>query len=281
MLLRYRMNSSCTLQNMKDDINNIITGNISSVNDLSSGADKVNSAMYGTYPAAIYTRVNGSTYTYSKVHNDSTTSKTHYFRLNYSATGLGNIALAQSYTSGTDTLVNSAVSSNLGIVPTTFSTASQNGLDIVVSNKAIAFFGLGVVFSVNDMGHNSTTRAFNNSMLMMMNDFTVGNIPQWGPNGVTTNATAGSTVPYTYLYSTSGYGSLSSSITGALVTRLSGGNGTTIISENPLFFMAQGANNLIYGCYRLPYATFSGVQIYRDASNAYRVTANDISLLVD
>lgn len=264
---------------MKDDIHNIITGNISTVNDLSAGADKVNSAMYGSYPAAIYTRVNGTTYTYSKVHNDATTSKTHYFRLNYSATQLGNISLAQSYTSGTDTLVNSSVSPTLNIGPTPYSSFLQNGLDIVVSNKLIAFFGLGVLLSINDMGHNSTTRTYTNSMLMMTNDWT--NLPQWGTLGTTTSVSTGGVVPYTYLYSTSSYGSLTSSIAAPLVYRLPAGNGATLISENPLFFTAQGANNLIYGAYRLPPVTFNGTQIYKDSSNAYRLTSNDISLLVD
>ena len=281
MLLRYRMNSSCTLQNMKDDINNIITGNISSVNDLSSGADKVNSAMYGTYPAAIYTRVNASTYTYSKVHNDSNTGKTHYFRLNYGSDTLANVALAQSYTSGTDTLVNSYTGPTLNLVPLRYDAGIGNGIDIVVNNKLIAFFGQGALASVIDIGHNSTTRTNANSMLMMFQNFGIANIPNWSPNGATVNSTTGGVVPYTYLYSTNGYGSLSASIDAALVTRISGGNGTTIISENPLFFMAQGATNLMYGCFRLPYATFSGIQIYRDSGNAYRLTANDISLLVD
>jgi len=279
MLLRYRMNSSCTLQNMKDDINNIITGNISSVNDLSSGADKVNSAMYGTYPAAIYTRVNGSTYTYSKAHNDSTTSKTHYFRLNYDSATLANVALAQSYTSGTDTLVNSGVSATLGLRPVGYNSFYQNGIDIIVSNKMIALFGFGVLFSIGDLGHNSISRTNANSMLMSINDF--NSIPNWGPQGVTVNVSSTSVIPYTYLYSTSGYGSLSSTVNAALATRIASGNGTTVITENPLFLTGQGPTHLMYGCFRLPVNTFSGTQIYRDANNAYRLANNDISLLTD
>lgn len=280
MLVRYRMNSSCTLANMQTDINNIILGNITSVGQLSAGADQTNSAIYGSYPSGTpYTRVNGTTYTYSKVHNDATTSKTHYFRLNFDATRLTNINLAQSYTSGTDTLVNSSTSPTMNIGPSTFNVAAQNGLDIVVSNKMVAFFGFGVLMSIIDIGHNSTTRANANSMLMMISDFT--NTPNWGPNGITLNASTGAIVPYTYLYGTNAYGTLTSSIDGALVPRINGGNGVTVISENPLFFTAQGATNLMYGCYRLPYLTFNGTQIYKDATNAYRLTSNDISLLVD
>jgi hypothetical protein len=274
------MNSSCTLANMQTDINNIILGNITNVSQLSAGADKPNSQIYGTYPTGTpYARVNGTTFTYSKIHNDSTTSKTHYFRLNFDATKLTTINLAQSYTSGTDTLVNSATSPVLNIGTSTFNVAAQNGLDIVVNNKLIAFFGFGVLISIVDIGHNSTTRANANSMLMLLSDFT--NIPNWGPNGITVNASTGTTVPYTYLYSTGAYGTLTSTIEGALVPRINGGNGITIISENPLFFTGQGATNLMYGCYRLPYLTFNGTQIYKDALDNYRLTSNDISLLVD
>lgn len=280
MLVRYRMNSTCTLANMQTDINNIILGNVTNVSQLSSGADQTNSVIYGSYPTGTpYARVNGTTFTYSKAHNDATTSKTHYFRLNFDATKLTTINLAQSYTAGTDTLVNSSTSPSLNIAPATFNVAAQNGLDIIVSNKLIAFFGFGVLMSIIDIGHNSTTRANANSMLMMISDFT--NIPNWGPNGITLNASTGAIVPYTYLYATNAYGTLTSSIGGALVPRISGGNGITVVSENPLFFTAQGANNLMYGCYRLPYLTFNGTQIYKDATNAYRLTSNDISLLVD
>lgn len=280
MLVRYRMNSSCTLANMQTDINNIILGNVTSVGQLSAGADQANCAIYGTYPTGTpYARVNGTTYTYSKAHNDATTSKTHYFRLNFDSVQLTTVNLAQSYTSGTDTLVNTAVSPAVNIRPSGFNTAAQNGLDIVVSNKLIAFFGFGVLLAITDLGHNSTTRANANSMLMSLNDFT--NIPDWGTNGITVNASTGSVVPYTYLYSTAGYGSMTSTLEGALVPRINGGNGVTVISENPLFLAAQGATNLMYGCYRLPYLTFNGTQIYSDSLNAYRLTSNDISLLVD
>jgi hypothetical protein len=264
---------------MKDDINNIILGNIATVNDLSNGADKVNSVMYGTYPAAIYARVNGSTYTYSKVHNDATTSKTHYFRLNYNSDTLNTVSLAASYTSGTDTLVNSGVSATLGLRPVGYSSFYQNGIDIIVSNKMLALFGFGVLFSVGDLGHNSISRTNANSMLMSINDF--NSIPNWGPQGVTVNVSNTGLIPYTYLYSTNGYGSLTSTVEASLAYRVASGNGTTVITENPLFLTGLGPVHLMYGCFRLPTNTFSGTQIYRDASNAYRLANNDISLLVD
>ncbi len=113
MLVRYRMNSTCTAANMRADIDAIITGTATTVNDLSSGCDKANSVFYGTYPSAKYARVGqtsaGSgtgTDTYSKIHNDYSDT-THYFRLTYDGSKLANFTIARSYTAGTDTLVNS------------------------------------------------------------------------------------------------------------------------------------------------------------------------------
>lgn len=61
MLVRYRMNSSCTLANFQSDINAIILGTAASVNDLSSGCDKSNSSMLGAYPTGTYAKVNNPT----------------------------------------------------------------------------------------------------------------------------------------------------------------------------------------------------------------------------
>ena len=107
MIIRYRMNSTCTLANLKTDLHNIISGNITTTADFSSGCDKTNSVIYGTYPTGIYSVQNAGTYTYSKIHNDYGAGTTHYFRLSFDSTKLTGITLAQSYTSGTDTLINS------------------------------------------------------------------------------------------------------------------------------------------------------------------------------
>jgi len=107
MIVKYRMNSTCTLANMKADINKIILGTATSPADFSSGCDTANTVFYGTYPSSIYAVVNAGSSTYSKKHNDYGASYTHYFRLTYDSTKLQTIALANGYTSGTDTLVNS------------------------------------------------------------------------------------------------------------------------------------------------------------------------------
>lgn len=278
MLVRYRLNSTCTLQNFKDDINNIILGNVSTVANLSSGADQINSAIYGTYTTGIYSRVNGSTYTYSKVHGNIA-GYTHYFRLTFDSTQLTTIALAQNYTSGTDTLLNSAATT-VNIQRFTFNSVLQNGIDIIVSGKMLVFIApqSSSMVGIVDLGHSSTTRTYTNSMLMVLQDF--GNVPNWGANTVTGLTNTGGTIPYTYSYDTGGYTTVTTGVGGVSTSRKSSGT-SAIVFENPLFCTGGGATNLMYGCFRLPQLTFNGVQIYKDSSNLYRLTVFDNSLLVD
>lgn len=283
MLVRYRTNSSCTLQNFKDDINGLITGTLSTVASLSSGANKTASIIYGSYPSGTYARVNGTTYTYSKVHNDATTSKTHYFRLNFDASlsKLNTIQLAQSYTSGTDTLVNSYTSTT-NIVTSPYSVLKPFGIDIIISNKILAFFApaSGVLIGIVDLGHSSTTRAYTDSMLMGIQDFI--NVPGYGPNSTSTIlGNKGMVIPYSYNYENSAYSTIITGIDGVQSKKKPAGPGTTRLFENPAFTLGDGAASLLYGVFTIPFLTFSGIQTYKNASNAYRLTVNDISLLVD
>lgn len=272
MLVRYRMNSTCTLADMQADIDNLIIGNITSVNDFSSGCDKTNSVIYGTYPTGTYARVNGTTYTYSKTHNDATTSKTHYFRLTYDATKLTSINLAQSYTSGTDTLVNST-SKTVNITPFTYNVNAKYGIDIIINNKMLTFFAItsGAFQGVVDIGHNASTRAYANSALMVLQDY--NNVPTYGAN-------TGCINPYIWNYATGAYGSSTSGIQGPKTARVINGS-TQVIFENPAFVTLAGASSLLYGTFQVPASVFAGLQVYKDAANLYRVTLNDLSILAD
>ena len=275
------MLSTCTLGQFQIDLNNIILGNVTNVNQLSAGADTTNSVIYGSYPANIYARVNATSFTYSKIHNDATTSKTHYFRLTFDATQLTTLTLAQAYTSGTDTLVN-AYSDTVNIQRTAYESFYKSGIDIIVSNKMLAIFApnSGQFKAIIDMGHSSTTRTYADSMLMLMQDFS--NVPNYGPNKnnpILQNT--GTILPYIYNYDTAGYSASVGGIQGVQTVRKASSLGTSAVFENPAFTSATGASNLIYGVYRIPFITFSGVQIYKDASNLWRLTMNDLSLLVD
>jgi hypothetical protein len=108
MLVRYRMNSTANVTTMRTDIDNIIRGLANTTAHLSVGCDTANTVFYGTYPSAKYAQVGtaAGSDTYSKIHNDYG-DQTDYIRLSYDATKLTTITLANSYTSGTDTLVNS------------------------------------------------------------------------------------------------------------------------------------------------------------------------------
>lgn len=279
MLVRYRLNSTCTLANFQADINNIILGNVTTVANLSSGADQTNSVVYGTYTPSIYSRVNGATYTYSKAHN-SISGYTYYFRLTFDATKLTTISLAQSYTSGTDTLVNSA-SVTVNIQRFTFDSVLKNGIDIIVSGKMLVFIApqSGSMVGIVDLGHTTTTRTYTNSMLMMLQDF--GNVPNWGNYAGTGLENTGGTIPYTYSYDTNAYGTVTTGLGGVSTIRKTNAAGASVIFENPLFSNGGGSTNLMYGCFKLPRFTFNGVQIYKDAANLYRLTVYDNALLVD
>lgn len=276
MLVRYRCNSTCTLVNLRTDINNILTGAVTSVTDLSSGADQTNSVIYGTYPSGVYSKVGVSTYTYSKVHSTEA-SYTHYFRLTFSGTALTGFTVAQAYSAGTDTLVNSA-SKTLTLTPYPYDNFYRNTIDILVTNKCFMILnpGMNCYYGIVDIGHNGVTRTYNSSMLMMGQDF--NDIINYGtPN-------LGGTIPYSYNFDTLSYGSHSLSHTSINPLRKQTANGNAVVIENPIYASstaAASAGSLVYGVYKLQTGLFAGVQTYKDTSNLYRLTINDYAILVD
>lgn len=287
MLVRYRLSSQSTLANFQADIDGIIQGTITQVSQLSAPA-QANSSFYGTYPSGTYARVNGTSYTYSKVHNNVGT-KTHYFRLSYDSTQLASITLAQGYTSGTDTLLNSSVKT-VNIQRTVYDSNYPIGIDIVINNKMIYFQAAqsGVQAGIFDIGHNGITRAYTDSMLMSWQDLNGSlnnNIASYVSQMPVMFTTTGGSVPYTYNLDTLSYGS---SVTGfstliPLKKMISVGGSVALI-ENPVFMSTPSSGNalnLIYGLYKVPTGALSGVQLYQDASSLYRLSVYDFSLLVD
>lgn len=122
MLVKYRMLAGATVADLKADIHKIIAGTVSTTADFSNSCDKTNTLIFGSYPTGKYSVQHAGTYTYSKVHSQYN-DVTHYFRLNWGAGGLDTVDLAQSYTSGTNTLVNSTTSNYWRLV-FEFSTAT-------------------------------------------------------------------------------------------------------------------------------------------------------------
>ena len=272
------MNSTCTLANMQSDIDKIILGNFTTVNDFSSGCDKTNSSLVGTYPTGTpYNRVNATTFTYSKTHGDATTGKTHYFRLAFDATQLTTLTLAQNYTSGTDTLVNAGVAQTMNLPVFVYNTTAPRGLDIIVNKYSVVFLHAnGTYKGIFDMAHSSTTRAFTNSILMGIYDL------QRAPIFSTSD---GYYVPYLYNFSTAAYASFNFGLYGNKSTKIiNTTTGNQQLFENPVMTNVNGTpqtQNAVYNIFQIPANTFAGLQLFKDTNNLWRVTFNDISVLVD
>lgn len=236
MLVKYRMLSTITNAQFKADIVGIIEGTITSTAQLSAGADTVNSSFTGSYPSGIYTKVGAGTNTFSKVHGTDT-AYTHYFRLTFDA-GVGlqamwtNFALAQGYTSETDTLLNSS-SLTVNIKPNAFVASAQypSGLNIVIDDACVWFSSLtsGATFGIFDLGANGVTAAYPQNMRMALVNTTTNNI----------------TVPYAYSVAgtASGYTSMSTNIISTTTPTLRTNTaGSAMIIENPAFvsYLQQG-----------------------------------------
>lgn len=237
MIIRYRMNSSCTLANLKTDLHNIISGNITTTADFSAGCDKTNSVIYGTYPTGTYSVQNASTYTYSKIHNDYGAGTTHYFRLSFDSTQLTGLTLAQSYTSGTDTLVNSQSL-------TTERDATFGG--------CIVYDG---IFRLDSFYRNANTAAVGQKLEMSSNTYYANlNMPQGVRIISQSSGTAGSTGYYNLNKYITVWGSggfeytLKSENTGLNVkiipySAVDSPHGIDIVITNKCFFIsAQGSN---------------------------------------
>ena len=243
MLVKYRMLPTITNAQFKADIIGIIEGTITSTGQLSAGADTTNSSFVGTYPTGKYTKVNATTNTFSKVHSTDS-NYTHYFRLTFDA-GVGleakwtTFALAQSYTSGTDTLLNSS-SITCNVKPNAFVASAQypSGINIVIDDGCVWFSSLtsGSTFGIFDLGSNGVTATYSQNMRMALIN--------------TTLASSNCTIPYAYALSgtSSGYASMTGTITSITTPTLRTNTaGSAMIIENPAFIALPNQGNAAYG----------------------------------
>ena len=276
MLVRYRTTGNQTLANFQTDLNNIITGAVASTADLTAPA-RTYSSILGTYPSGIYSRVNATTYTYSKAHN-VVSGYTHYFRLGFSATQLTTWDLAQSYTAGTDTLVNTYQKTGLNINPSINYDANYPvGIDIILSNKAFFIQAIqsNQMFGMFDLGHNGVTRAYTSSMLMAFQDM---------QNVINYSTNTGVTIPYTYSFDTLSYVTNTSGHVNITPLKKFTATSNLAVFENPVYCTSTpngSVINLMYSLYKLPTASFNGIQIYQDSNSLYRLSMNDYSILIN
>ena len=231
---------SITVAQFTADIVGLIDGSITSTSGLSAGADKTNSAISGTYPSGAYSKVGASTNTFSKVHSADNTY-THYFRMTFDSTKMTTFSVAQSYTSGTDTLVNS-VGYTVNVTPNTYFSSAQypSGLNIVITSKCIWFSSMtsGISFGLFDLGANGITATYADNMKMAYIN--------------TTTATYGIPYAYSLLGGLSAYGAITGSLTDITSPTLSTNiAGTTMIIENPTFVSNINQGYASYGVYNL------------------------------
>ena len=269
MLVKYRMLPTISNANFKADIIGILDGTITSTSGLSAGADKANSSFVGTYPTSQLTKVNADTYTFSKIHGTDNTY-THYFRLTFDA-GVGLAAkmttftVAQGYTSGTDTLLNS-VAQTVDVSPNAYVPSNQfpSGINIVLNSKCVWMSSLtsGKSFGLFDLGNNGITSTYATNMKMAYINTTLGTF----------------NIPYGYVLSggASGYTSLTGNLTSTITpTLMSNSSGSAIIVENPAFVAAQTQGYAAYGVsnlFKLGSNMFAMDSIY-NTSGTRRITA--------
>lgn len=266
------MTANTTYADMVSDVFRIVSGTASNVAQLSANTDP-RTQFFGTYPSTNFAVANTASNTFSKIHH-TVNSKTHFIRLNWNPTArrLANISLSNTYISGTDTLVNSAtLTCTLDVV--NYSTTNL-GIDIIVSPQML-YFGQGgnAQVGVFDIGHSGITRAFPNSMLMMLQD--MQNVIRYGSN-------SGGTIPHTYNFDTLAYGSLNTQHSTVTTLRKINSAGSVSIFENPVFItntQQGGVLNVVYGVYKLPSSIYAGAQTYVDTNGLRRLTVNDYSLL--
>lgn len=286
------MTANTTYGDMVSDVYKIVSGTASNVAQLSANTDQSNTVFYGTYPSSYFSVANTASNTIAKIHS-TVSSKTHYIRLNWDSanTKLDSIALANSYTSGTDTLVNSATfSSN---VRTVIYSTTNVGIDIIVSPQML-YIGQGgnAQHGVFDIGHNGITRIFTDSMLMMLLDLSATTNNKFVQQDLTAslspqvpytqNLYRGVTIPYTYNYDTLSYGSATPYLLTNNPVRKVNASGALSVFENPAWItnITSGYTlSVVYGLYKLPRGSYGGNQTYVDGTGLRRLTTNDFSLL--
>lgn len=267
------MLSSITSANFIADIVGILDGSITSTSGLSAGADKTNSSFTGTYPTGTVAKVNGTSYTFSKIHNADNTY-THYFRLTFSSTTLTTFTVAQGYTSGTDTLLNS-VAQTVNITTATYNSSEpfSKGINIVINTKCVYISGLsnGITFGLFDLGANGITSTYANQMKMAY----------VSPSAGTYN------MPYAYSLAggASAYGSLSGSLTNLQLPAVrSNISGQAVVVENPTFLSNtnQGYQAFgIYNLFKLGQYAFNPDTVYNIAGTPRVVSMNDYAIVTE
>lgn len=267
------MYANSTVSTLNTDIKGLIDGTITTVSGLSAGCDKANTTISGTYPTGTFVKVNDSSNTFSKIHN-SDSGFTHYFRFSYDSTKMTTFTVAQGYTSGTDTLLNS-VAQTVNLTPFAYNGAAQfpMGLNIVITSKCLYFSLLtsGISFGLFDLGNNGITGTYASNMKMAYIN----------PVNQTFN------IPYAYNLAgaTSSYTSISGNLVSTYNVPIlkSNATGTMVVVENPAFLSANNQGHQAYGVYNLlkiPEFSYAPDTVY-NTSGVSRISANSYAIITE
>lgn len=147
------------------------------------------------------------------------------------------------------------------------------GIDIVVSTKMIYISSpySGSHVGVFDIGKNGVSRIYTSNMLMAGIDVS--------------QEVFGTTVPYTYKFSTNTYGSQTGlSLNFVTPQKRFNSDSALIVIENPTFVFQEDNGSVlsvVYGLLKLPENTYSSNITYADAGSVRRITINDYAILTE
>lgn len=280
MIVKYSVLPSITSGQFASDIVGIISGSITNTAGLSAGADTAHSSFTGNYPSSsIITLVNAGSNTFSKVHGIDS-GYTHYFRLTFGSSVLTSMSLAQGYTVGTDTLLNS-YTQTVNVSPYPYTTTQQfpSTITIVLTSKCVYISSpyAGQSFGIFDLTANGITTRYTSSMKMALIQLQTGSyaIPYTYALTGQTTADAGTSVGYT---------SLSGNLTNvnSPIPKFDE-NKQIVMIENPVFIQDYIHGYELFGIYNLfkiPNALMSEGTVY-NVSGTRRVVSSDYAIITE
>lgn len=163
---------------------------------------------------------------------------------------------------------------NAGIIPNQYNTNTlAQGIDIIISSKMIYISSAysGTQLGIFDIGKNGVSRIFTSNMLMAGIDLE--------------QEVFGTSVPYTYKFSTVSYGAQSGLALNFITPqRRFNASGALVVIENPTFVFQEDNGNVlsvVYGLLKLPENTYASHVTYIDAGSVRRLTFNDYAILTE
>ena len=290
MLVRYKLTSTPTIADFKNDIDNIVTGTSTSVMDLCEEAQTYSSVVGNNTSTWTKVSSNSTTYTYERPNYfDNVISS--FMRLTFDSTKLVSITLARDHIPETDTLVDSYVET-VNIEPALYSTTYPTGIDFV-SNSRMFFVQAvqsarvesGQFIGVFDISPTGITREFPDSMLTTMIKFNAAMSSNYSTQDILLATTNGYITPYNYNVDTLSYGTTTGGLLAFSPRKKRKANGDLMLTQNQVVVTSPQdgyTTQLVYSLYKLPTGSLSGLQTFVDPLlGGNHLSFLDFSILVD